>query len=203
MRGKNSIIIIAVFSLCGTAVLFYFISFLLRTSCEWGSNVLISIASGEITGLVLYVLSNARNNLQWSSREEYEQLIAIRDKTHELNVDIKYYQEYGCLYLEEIDFDSFVRQSLVHAYHVYQAICDLPQEVFLEMAKDELDTAWFDFGKIETKYQSMYGIEAEEDQEQYQQLLRSFSELLGQIESRTRNPIQKRRKVLAALSRPF
>ena len=46
---------------------------------EWFSNVLLSIGCGEITGLVLYFLTNIRNNKQISLFEEYSSIKKVCD----------------------------------------------------------------------------------------------------------------------------
>ncbi len=51
----------------------------LKQNKEWFSNVLLSISCGGITGLVLYFLTNIRNNKQASLSEEYSCIKKICD----------------------------------------------------------------------------------------------------------------------------
>ena len=197
---KKDLLIMAVLLLFTASC--YIASFFAQESCAWLSNVLISTACGFLTGLVLFFLTNRRMAKQEIIKLEYEMLLDIRNKAHELSSNAKYYQKYHSLYTEEIEYDNFFRKIIEGIYVVQEDLFSLPDVLFSELDIDVENTDFLDFDVFESAYHKIKNIE--EETEKADKLLLDIAERMIQIEQKLRVPIKSKKEVLLSFRKhPF
>lgn len=177
------------------------VSCIIRDSCPWVSSALLSLAGSFITGIVIYIITNRRNAIQDRCRNECEQLMRIKTKSHELNVNALYFVRYHSLYAEDIDCDHFVRKTIEGAVYVCEELLSLPDELFKELDIDLENSDLWDMSGIEDEYCSIERTGDDFEIQQLDELLKKIADKMAQIETHMRKPIRERDKSLSVLNK--
>lgn len=177
------------------------VSLVINNSCPWVSNALLSVASSLMTGIVIYFITNARNAIQDRCKNEREQLMRIKTKSHELSVNALYFIRYHSLYSEDIDCDTFVRTTIEGAAFLCDELLSLPNELSEELNIDVENSDLCDMSSIEDDYCGISRTDDDFEIQQLDELLKKIADKMAKIEAHTLKPLMEREDSLSALNR--
>lgn len=187
------------------AAVCFIISFILNQN-EWISNVFVSIATGCLTGFIVYLLANKRTGIQTILRDELDQLKALQIKVRSAYYDVSYYSKDGHLSLED-DPDNICMEILKSAQAVFEELLEFSPEILNELGytiPEAIENGELaDFNAEINAYKRITDIYEDNGIKQAERILSTVSIRLGDIEKRLGKPIYQKRKRLSEFNHSF
>lgn len=121
------------------SIVFIVLSFVFQ-KCDWMSNVFLSIGSSSITGVVLYCLSNMRNNKKYRLQFELDCLNSLHDSIQKL----LYFHAYAKGQAKEGKTETEIFSELLN--DIKDNMSDFPVNLYSELGFDIDDP--FDLDKM-------------------------------------------------------
>ncbi|MBQ7146563.1 MAG: hypothetical protein IJR95_07335 [Lachnospiraceae bacterium] len=114
-----------------TAAVVLFLSYYLHTKgCQWLSNVLISVACGLFTGIVLCIYSNYRHIALARIESEYTKTKSAVDYLYECKYDVKALSKMDSSFDEDKTIFDSLNQIRESFDEIEDIICEIPERVF-------------------------------------------------------------------------
>ena len=143
MRVVFASIIILSLLLCIGSFFFW------KYALYWMSDLLLAIAAGLVSGLVLYCLTNRRNALQAENDLSYTMLDELRAREYKVEIELFYYSKYRELICRDEQELKEYSNTLLDLYQkVVDQLLELPDKLFAEFGIDPEENELLDVEQL-------------------------------------------------------
>lgn len=202
---KNSLMAPSVMLLSAGSIICFVLSYVLdKNNCSFFSNVFTSIGGGFATGIIIYFLSNLRNNKLTKEQNEFQALNEVCRKLRDIEFEIKFFMKNKeeTVYID--DLIQFCRERMSDFMELSEDILAFPESLFCEL-NINVDDSEYDIEYFSLERDLEFIISKEEYQQKDEDdLLHILQILLSRTNSLTtkmKTPRNRRRERLMSFEK--